>query len=189
MWTLTTVLPRDTVTAVKRLFRLKRGAGQMRRPVDEADARVARALKEEVARLGALIGASERELVSFSPADAAQPFVWVGDDGAFNWCVVERGKTLEHRITANRDELLYWAFAGTMSEMSSRWAARHPRDGEEFRVTMWARQFSLLNGLNPTWARRRRDELVDYLRRAQPESLSLIPALPLSDGNHVRADP
>jgi len=81
-----------------------------------------------------------------------------------------------------RDELLYWAFEGTTSGMASRWAAGHPRDGEEFRVTMWARQFALLNTLNPTWARRRRDALIDYLRRAQPESLSLIPASPRPDG-------
>jgi hypothetical protein len=147
--------------------------------VDDAfRSRVTQSLKEEVARLGARIDASERDLVSFGATDGAHPFVGVRDDGTLSWCVMERGQTLEYRVTNDRDELLYWAFKGTTSTMASKWAAAHRRTGEEFRVTMWGRQFALLHAVNPAWALRCRDELIEYLRPLQPEALSLIPALP-----------
>jgi hypothetical protein len=72
-------------------------------------------LRGEVARLGALIGASPADLVAFEPNDAGRPYVLVDADGAYHWMVVERGVVVEDRTTTARNDVLRWSFQATTS--------------------------------------------------------------------------
>lgn len=139
-------------------------------------------LRAEAARLAAVIGARDHEVVDFTPQDNARPFITVADDGTYHWKAVERGELLEHRVTTSRDEVLYWSSAATAARIAAREAARHGGEGEEFRVTMWNRHAELLLTLNPAWAHRWRDELAARLRRGQPEAVALLPELPPGRG-------
>lgn len=135
-------------------------------------------LREEIRRLGRVIGAGENDLVHFRPIDGGYPYVWEDDDGRFHWRVVERGQTLERRTTDDRDELLYWVFASTTFTMAGRWASRFPVPAEEYRVTLFRRQFELLHTLEPRWARRRRTELIERLRDLDCLPKAGVPELP-----------
>lgn len=129
------------------------------------------ALEAEIARLGAIIDAPASTLITFDNRDGACPFVRVVD-GEFHWQANERGQIVEHRVAADRDELLYWAFADTTREMAYGPAVA----GEQQRVTVWRRQFELLHRLDPRWAQRQRRELAESL--ADPNDVALIPPLP-----------
>jgi hypothetical protein len=120
-------------------------------------------LEREVRRLGAIIGADDRDLVCFVPVDGAHPFVRRDANGEYYWCVRERGQELENRRTTDPDELLYWALEWTTYNMAARWALEHPTTGQEQRVTRWIRQFELLDALDSGWARRCRDKVVNFV--------------------------
>ncbi|MCO8271506.1 immunity 63 family protein [Actinoplanes sp. TRM 88003] len=120
-------------------------------------------LRAEVDRLGALINAPTADLVAFEPRDAAHPYVQVDADGTYHWLVVERGQVLQDRTTTSRDEILYWSFDATTYAMAGVWATHHPVEEQEFRVTLWERQFALLRALDPEWEQRRRREQAERL--------------------------
>ncbi|WP_250009650.1 Imm63 family immunity protein [Actinoplanes sp. M2I2] len=125
-------------------------------------------LRAEVARLGALIDAPAADLVAFEPDDAGRPYVLVDADGAYHWLVAEGGEIREDRTTTSRDELLYWSFDATTYAMAGASATRNPVEGQEFRVTIWLKQFELLRALDPGWEQRRRRELADHVADLPP---------------------
>lgn len=83
-----------------------------------------------------------------------------------SWVVVERGKEWERRTTDDLDELLYWIFRSVISEMSSKFAARHPVEGKEFRYPMFRKELELMGTLSPAWRSRLIAELGHLLREA-----------------------
>ena len=118
-------------------------------------------LRDEVARLGAIIEAPIQSLVSFDPKiDMGAPYVDFEPGGAYHWIVKERGKTLDHRTSQDVDDILFWSFEATTASMASRWAAMHPDNQRDFRVGMWAKQQELLQRLEPRWVTRWRDRLL-----------------------------
>jgi hypothetical protein len=132
-------------------------------------------LEPEIERLAELIGARDHDVVGFEPhVDAGAPYIEVGDDGQLSWIIKERGRVLEHRITHDPDELLYWSFAFTTSTIASIWEARHRDESQDFRILMWVKQGELLHRLNPVWAQRWRRELA----ARQPQNVGLLPDLP-----------
>jgi hypothetical protein len=129
-------------------------------------------LRDEVARLAALIEAPQHELVCFdSTIDMGAPYIWVEPGGPYHWVIKERGITLEHRTTTDVDDVLFWSFEATTGSMASRWAARNPDDERDFRVGMWAKQQGLLMRLEPRWVDRWRDRLI----AAIPSAEALLP--------------
>ena len=83
-----------------------------------------------------------------------------------SWVVVERGEEQERRTTDDLDELLYWIFRSVISEMSSKFAAKHPVDGKEFRYPMFKRELELMGTLSPAWRSRLIVELGHLMREA-----------------------
>ena len=129
-------------------------------------------LRDEVARLGALIEAPPPALVSFnSRIDMGAPYVRVEPGGPYHWIVKEHGQTLDHRTTKDVDDILFWSFEATTGSMASRWAAEHPDGQRDFRVGMWAKQQELLMRLNPRWVDRWRDRLIAQI----PDAAALLP--------------
>lgn len=64
----------------------------------------------------------------------------VDEDGLLHFLACERGKQLFDRTTRDAGELLFWAFESATFSFASAWVLRHPKDGEEQRVTRWARR-------------------------------------------------
>ena len=125
-------------------------------------------LRDEVARLGALIDAPPNALVSFdSRIDMGAPYIWVEPGGPYHWIVKERGQTLDHRTTKDVDDILFWSFEATTGSMASHWAAQHPDDQQDFRVGMWAKQQELLMRLDPRWVDRWRERLIAEIADAE----------------------
>lgn len=118
-------------------------------------------LRDEVARLGAIIEAPADDLVGFDPKiDMGYPYIEVEPGGPYQWIVKERGRTFDHRTTQDVDDILFWSFEATTGSMASRWAAQHPDEEQDFRIGMWARQQELLQRLDPRWVNRWRHRLI-----------------------------
>lgn len=132
-------------------------------------------LRDEIARLGSIIGAPVNQLVGFdSRIDMGAAFISVEAGGPYDWIVKERGQTLEHRTTHDVDDILFWSFEATTASMASCWAAQHPDEQQhDFRVGMWARQQELLMLLSPAWVNRWRNRLISDVQGAE----ALLPAV------------
>lgn len=132
-------------------------------------------LRAEVERLGRVIEADPRLLVSFDArADWAEPHVEIEPGGAYHWIVRERGEVLEDRVTNDPDELLYWSFVATARQMASTWAADNGDPAEDFRIAWYEQTQRLLLLLDRRWAARWNEEE----RRAWPENIDLLPPPP-----------
>ncbi|MBM2620442.1 hypothetical protein JIG36_33525 [Actinoplanes sp. LDG1-06] len=95
-------------------------------------------LAAEVARLAALIGVTQPDVLTFEPNNDGRPWLLVDADGVYHWVVAD-----EDRPTTARDDVLYWSFAAAV-------AATTPNGAD---------QIDLLRGLDPRWAERRAREL------------------------------
>ena len=116
-------------------------------------------IKREVDRLAQAIDAPEQSLPTYGRSeDMARPHIEVAGPH-MSWVVVERGKESERRTTDDIDELLYWIFRSVISEMSSKFAARHRVDGKEFRYPMFKMELELMGTLSPAWRSRLIGEL------------------------------
>lgn len=123
-------------------------------------------IKREVDRLARVVDAPERSLPTYGRSeDLARPHIEVAGPH-MSWVVVERGKEWERRTTDDLDELLYWIFRSVISEMSSKFAARHPVEGKEFRYPMFRKELELMGTLSPAWRSRLIAELGHLLREA-----------------------
>lgn len=123
-------------------------------------------IKREVDRLARVVDAPERSLPTYGRSeDMARPHIEVAGPH-MSWVVVERGKEWERRTTDDLDELLYWIFRSVISEMSSKFAARHPVEGKEFRYPMFRKELELMGTLSPAWRSRLIAELGHLLREA-----------------------
>ncbi|MFB7911960.1 Imm63 family immunity protein [Kitasatospora sp. NPDC056076] len=139
-------------------------------------ARMRQHLETEIARLSAVVGLTGRDVPTFDNRDGACPFISVGGNGWLSYLALERGELCFQRSTRDPDELLYWAFDSATRELASRWVLKHPREGEDQRVTRWRRHATLLHALHPAWAQRWRAELIKDLR--DEDDHRLVPALP-----------
>ncbi len=123
-------------------------------------------IKHQVDRLARAIDAPEQSLPTYARSeDMARPHIEVAGKH-MSWVVVERGKEWERRTTDDLDELLYWIFKSVISEMSSRFAAKHPVEGKEFRYPMFKKELELMEALSPAW----RSRLIAELGHLLPEA-------------------
>jgi hypothetical protein len=137
------------------------------------------ALEAEIARLAAVIGAEDHYVVGFDPyVDYGYPYIEIGTGGLLHWIVKERGQVLEHRVTTERDEVLYWSFQSATFSLASTWELHHRDPAQDSRIRLWAKQAELLHALDPAWARRWRDELAQKI----PSAVPLMPLLPADEG-------
>jgi Immunity protein 63 len=138
------------------------GSGRISRTAGE----ILDGIKRRVDRLARLIDAPEQSLPTYGRSeDMARPHIEVAGHH-MSWVVVERGEEQERRATDDLDELLYWIFRSVISEMSSKFAAKHPVDGKEFRYPMFKRELELMGTLSPAWRSRLIVELGHLMREA-----------------------
>jgi hypothetical protein len=129
-------------------------------------------LQAEIARLAAVVGAIGHDVADFNPhVDAGCPYIELGPDAQLRWIVKERGQLVEQRTTRDPDELLYWCFEATTFALGTRWEASHRDETRDPRERLWAKQFEMLNRLNPEWAQRWRRELT----ARHPGDVGLMP--------------
>src|SRR5262252_9989411 len=124
------------------------------------------AIEERVDQLAAQIGAPAGVLPTYGRSeDMARPHIEVSGS-AMAWVVVERGKEWERKTTLQLDELLFWIFDHVTHEMASRFAARHQKEGQDFRHPLFTKQLELMGTLEPRWRTRLAGELGPLLRQA-----------------------
>ena len=97
--------------------------------------------------------------------DMARPHIEVAGP-SLSWVVVERGKEIDRKTTRELDELPYWIFRSVTAEMASRFAARNPVEGKEFRYPMFTKELELMGRLNQDWRARLVAELGPWLPEA-----------------------
>jgi hypothetical protein len=97
--------------------------------------------------------------------DMARPHIEVAGP-SLSWVVIERGKEIDRKTTRDVDELLYWIFRSVIADMASRFAARNPVAGREFRYPMFIKELELMGRLNRAWRARLVSELGPLLREA-----------------------
>ncbi|RYF97439.1 MAG: hypothetical protein EOO00_00060 [Chitinophagaceae bacterium] len=86
--------------------------------------------------------------------DGALPHLVVDDAGIYHFIVVERGQELEHRKTSDRNELLYWVFAGITFSMACKYELKHRVKDQDFRKILFEHQEQLLASLSADWHKR-----------------------------------
>lgn len=84
-------------------------------------------------------------------------------NGKYHFITTERGREFEHRVTASKDEILYWLLSDVVFwlacdyELYRREAKRDPRR------LIFVREVELLGKLNPDWAARKQEEQREVL--------------------------
>ena len=109
--------------------------------------------------------------------------VYIDDDGMYHYDYWERGKQRFDRV-GEIDDVLYW-FAKdiTFDIGGGAYSARHTSRTQNSRPVMWAKQYELLNQLDPRWAKRCVSETADWLRGwGKEEDLELLLEIPERDG-------
>jgi hypothetical protein len=103
----------------------------------------------------------------------------VDADGRYHYSYWERGKANFDRISDDIDDVVYWFAEGITAEIGSRYSVGRADANGDQRGAMWAKQFELLNALDPRWARRQVQEMADQLRRVGfADDVRLLPDIP-----------
>ncbi len=78
--------------------------------------------------------------------------------------IKERGKIVDFTIAPTLDDLMYAVFKSVTHDMSSMWAAKNRKEGEDHRRTMFAKQLELLDSISHAYAEKRKVEIDDILK-------------------------
>lgn len=89
--------------------------------------------------------------------DGAIPFVYA-DKRGFVWEQRERGASVDHRVTQDMNEMLYWVFVDATGIAASNHASHVRASPGAWRKTVLDRQAMLLESIDPAWHRRWQDE-------------------------------
>jgi hypothetical protein len=98
--------------------------------------------------------------------DGALPHIVIDESGLYHFIIVERGQEIEHRHTADLDELLYWVFAGITFSMACKHESRHRVRNQDFRKLLFQHQEQLLDLLSPQWKEKEVNEHARILEGA-----------------------
>lgn len=90
--------------------------------------------------------------------DGARPHIEFSG-GQYHYVVVERGKELDRKSSADINEILFHVFEGITFSMAVDYEKRHRRRGEDSRRQLFDVQLGLLGKLNPAWKERTRERL------------------------------
>lgn len=134
-------------------------------------------LQAEIDRIAARLGARTLQVNQVIRDDALN--ISVDAEGRYHYSYWERGSANFDRVTDDIDDVLYWFAEGVTFSIGGRYSVgRADADGDQRRA-MWAKQFELLETLDPRWARRQVREMADDLRRVGlDEDLHLLPDVP-----------
>lgn len=121
-------------------------------------------IRDIITPIAVQIGADLRLLPSFDPSDDFSTSN-IDVDVAYHWIGRERGKVLTWKSTRSLDELLYLVFSSLTFSVAGADAAATPRDGRDFRRSLFARQLELIGSIRPPWRDRLLGEINDVLAR------------------------
>jgi hypothetical protein len=125
------------------------------------------AIKTAVDELAAKIGAPHDALPTYGyTKDFAYPHIEVDQSFLMHFVVIERGKEIDRRSTANLDTLLYWVFDGITFSMASKYEVNNRVPNQDTRRLLFAKQEELLESLKPGWGEtckmRHQEILINY---------------------------
>lgn len=137
-------------------------------------------LQSEVNRIAALLNARPIQAGVVLKDDDRN--IYIDDDGRYHYDYWERGRQKVDHV-GDIDEALYWFACDIAFDIGGSYAARHrPRD-QDPRILMWAKQYEVLNRVNPGWATRCVRETAELLRRwGKHDDVALLPNIPGRDG-------
>ncbi|OBI46486.1 hypothetical protein A5707_21220 [Mycobacterium kyorinense] len=140
--------------------------------VDDKTAR----LQSEINRLAAALNTEPVEVGVLLRNDDLN--IFIDDGGRYHYSYWERGRPNFDRV-GEIDDVLYWFAEGITFNIGCSYSAQYTAQNEKFRVLMWAKQYELLNQLDPRWAKRCVRETAGWLRRwGKDEDVELLPNIP-----------
>lgn len=144
--------------------------------VDDKTAR----LQAEVNRLAAMLSAQPIEVGVVLKNDDRN--IYIDEDGRYHYDYWERGRQKVDHV-GDIDEALYWFAKDAAFDIGGSVAALHSPPHQDSRILMWAKQYELLNRLNPSWAKRCVRETADELRGwGLHADVELLPDIPERNG-------
>jgi hypothetical protein len=133
-------------------------------------------LQSEINRLAAKLNAAPVEVGVILKDDDVN--IFIDDDGGYHYSYWERGRANYDRV-GEIDDVLYWFAEGITFEIGCSYSAKHSPQDQDFRILLWARQYELLNELDPRWARRCVRERAEKFRAwGNDEDVKLLPNIP-----------
>jgi hypothetical protein len=123
-------------------------------------------IEADVAVLATLIGATRDDLPTYGISrDFGYPHVEM-EAGLYHYVVVERGKELDRRSSANYDDLLYWIFKDVTHSLAFSYELTHRVEDQDCRRIAFPRQIELMQRLGPDMGKRLEREIADILERS-----------------------
>lgn len=133
-------------------------------------------LQAEINRLAAELNAEPVEVGAVLKNDDVN--IFIDEGGRYHYSYWERNKPNFDRV-GEIDDVLYWFAEGITFTIGGSYSARYRAQNEDFRRSLWAKQYELLNRLNPHWATRCVRETADLLRGwGKDEDVELLPNIP-----------
>lgn len=112
------------------------------------------AVKAEVERLAAAVGAPQDRLPSFGrTTDGGQPHIEAADD-RYDYVTVERGEELERTSYHTLDELLYRILKDATFSVAGQFEQAHRMPGQDWRRLLFAEQVRLMGLISSAWGER-----------------------------------
>ncbi|OMC25512.1 Imm63 family immunity protein [Mycobacterium colombiense] len=140
--------------------------------VDDKGAR----FQAEVNRVAALLNARPIEVGIVLKNDDRN--MYIDDEGRYHYDYWERGRQKFDHV-GDLDEALYSFAKDAAFDVGGSVAALHSPPHEDSRRLLWAKQYELLNRLNPGWAKRCVRETADELRGwGLDADVELLPDIP-----------
>lgn len=88
------------------------------------------------------------------------------DKKGYHYIGTERGKEIEHKITNDSDELLYWLLDEVIFSMASEFELSHRIEGQDFRRILFAKSLELFElAGNPKWVEMYKKEVANVLKK------------------------
>ncbi|NOU59630.1 Imm63 family immunity protein [Marinifilum caeruleilacunae] len=80
--------------------------------------------------------------------DFARPHIEIDVDNNLHFVVIERGKEIERRKTAELEELIYWVFEGITLTMAFDYEVKNRKQNQDPRIIAFNKQLELLNTID-----------------------------------------
>jgi glycosyltransferase involved in cell wall biosynthesis len=138
-------------------------------------------LQSEINRIAEKLNATSRAIQVGVMLKDDDYNILLDDDGMYHYSYWERGKQRFDRV-GDIDDVLYWFAADITFDIGGSYSAQHSPENQDFRILMWAKQYELLNEINPRWAQRCVRETAGRLRsRGKDQGIELLPSIPELD--------
>jgi len=120
------------------------------------------ALKEKFSRYCLILGVNP-ELNTQAKQDGTPHVECVEDQ--FHYRVTERGVELEHRVTSDENEMLYWLISDLVFTLATKFELKHRVSGQDFRRLLFSKEIELIEMLRSDWGARKRKEIEEILSK------------------------